>query len=252
MAQNNNILQELNELNSSLGSQAIAHPYQVPGGYFEGFAEAILIRIKALEAGSVTEELSILAPGMTGLPKTMPYTVPAGYFEHLEGALLAMVRAEASPAEELAGLSPLLSGLKKQNPFTVPAGYFDQAAAIPQEKKEAVVVSFTKHNWFRYAAAAVVTGIILLAGLFYFNKGSKPATGEQVIAKTTKELKKMDEQQQENVFELLSTGVTGKETAQINTSKKNEVKELLKDISDDELNDFQQQSEDIEDVMMTN
>ncbi len=251
MVQNNNILQELNELNSSLGSQAIAHPYQVPGGYFEGFAEAMLVRIKALEAGSVTEELSILAPGMTGLPKTMPYTVPAGYFEHLEGALLAMVRAEASPAEELAGLSPLLSGLKKQNPFSVPAGYFDQAPAIPQVKKEAVVVSFTKSSWFRYAAAAVVTGIILLAGMLYFNR-TKPATADQVIAKTTKELKKMDEQQQENVFELLSTGVTGKETAQINTSKKNEVKELLKDISDDELNDFQQQSEDIEDVMMTN
>jgi len=251
MVQNNSILQELNELNSSLGSQAIAHPYQVPGGYFEGFAEAMLVRIKALEAGSVTEELSILAPGMTGLPKTMPYTVPAGYFEHLEGALLAMVRAEASPAEELAGLSPLLSGLKKQNPFSVPAGYFDQAPAIPQVKKEAVVVSFTKSSWFRYAAAAVVTGIILLAGMLYFNR-TKPATADQVIAKTTKELKKMDEQQQENVFELLSTGVTGKETAQINTSKKNEVKELLKDISDDELNDFQQQSEDIEDVMMTN
>lgn len=251
MAQQNTILQELNELKSSLGSQLIAHPYQVPAGYFEGFAASMLNRIKALKARSVSEELDLLAPGLTGLPKTMPYAVPAGYFENLEGALLAMVRPEVSPAEELGSISPLLGSLKKQVPYSVPAGYFDQAPAIPEQQPQAVVVSFTKRSWFRYAAAAVITGVVLLAGLLYFGN-NKPATAEQVIAKVTKDVKKMNDVQQDNLIELLNTGNSGTETAKVNTPKTNELKDLLKDVSDEELKDFQQQSEDIEDVMMTN
>lgn len=251
MAQQNTILNELNELKSSLGSQLIAHPYQVPAGYFEGFAASMLNRIKALEAKTVSEELAILAPGLTGLPKAMPYAVPAGYFENLEGALLAMVRPEVSPAEELGSISPLLGSMKKEVPFSVPAGYFDQAPAIPQEKPQAVVVSFAKRTWFRYAAAAVITGVILLAGLLYFSS-SKPATADQVLAKMTKDVKKMNDVQQENLIELLNTGTNGTETVKVNTPKTNDLKDLLKDVSDEELKDFQQQSEDIEEVMMTN
>jgi hypothetical protein len=47
--------------------------------------------------------------------------------------------------------------------------------------------------------------------------------------------------------------MNGKETARINPdNKSNEVKDLLKGISDEELKDFQEQTEDIEDVLMTN
>ncbi|HWR33568.1 MAG TPA: hypothetical protein VN451_08585, partial [Chitinophagaceae bacterium] len=100
----------------------------------------------------------------------------------------------------------------------------------------------------RYAAATVVTGIIVLAGFAYFNNRSKTQSGEP-LAWLKKDLKKMNEADKDNLIEYLNGGVT----AQINIdSKSQEVKELLKDVSDDELNDFQKQTEDLQGVLMTN
>ena len=90
-----------------------------------------------------------------------------------------------------------------------------------------------------------------MAGFLYFGGEKEP--GGKVLAKFTRDVKKMNDIQQADLIEFIDAGMTGDETAQLSTdNKSDEVKNLLKDISDEELKDFQEQTEDIQDIMMTN
>ena len=271
MAQNNNILQELRDLQSSLANIAVQNAYTVPAGYFEGLADLVLNRIKALEAGNAVEELGFLSPMLTGSSRQMPYTVPAGYFDELEKRLMTVVDesnqrlSSGLPAqtaeEELESISPLLSSLSKKMPFIVPEGYFETLSSGKKEQQEKTadhltvvtetkIVSILNRQWFRYAAAAVITGMIALAG--FFNNGNTKESGGKALARFTREVNTLNTTQQDKLIEIIDGGLNGRETAQVSITKPNDVKELLKDVSDQELKDFQEQTEDIEEVMMTN
>jgi hypothetical protein len=170
MTQRNNILQELNELKSSLADIALQNIYSVPGGYFEGLADRVLNRIKAMEAKNGLDELAYLSPILSNISKQMPYSVPVGYFLGLEEKLMQSVRESSdyqTVKEELETLSPLLSGLNKRMPYNIPQGYFEtlheEASAKAGTKPETKVVLINSRKWFRYAAAAVIVGIITLA-----------------------------------------------------------------------------------------
>lgn len=139
--------------------------FNVPEGYFEGFAQQVLNRIRSGAGPSTgSEDLSsrtspsgALGDAEEKLPailvqtgKITPYSVPEGYFD---------------------GLSPILAVLKDKNPYLVPARYFDglpaeiiSKTAERQEHvhRQARVISFGKR--LKYAAAAVVTGLIVTVG----------------------------------------------------------------------------------------
>lgn len=169
--------------------------FSVPEGYFDGFAQQVLNRIKtgvsagsAPSAGRREEEAAEPAAGPELLPHCLieagritPYRVPEGYFD---------------------GLSPILSILKDKNPYLVPAGYFDElapgilarATEQPELSKQpelsrSVVIAGADSNsrlemtkethsrpgvrvislgkrlsWMKYAAAAVVAGLIVSVG----------------------------------------------------------------------------------------
>lgn len=255
MTQKDNILQELGELKSTLANMTPQNVYTVPVGYFDGLAAQVLNRIKAIEAATAAEELDHLSPLLSNISKQMPYAVPAGYFSGLEERmLLAVQNADQSPEEELETISPMLGGLKKQMPYSVPQGYFEGLTEkiVREENKPTVkVISLASRKWFRFAAAAVITGLIVMAGFLYFGGEKEP--GGKVLAKFTRDVKKMNDTQQADLIEFIDAGMTGDETAQLNTdNKSDEVKNLLKDISDEELKDFQEQTEDIQDIMLTN
>ena len=267
MTQKDNILQELIKLKSSLAGLAIQNIYSVPDGYFEELANQVLNRIKAMEAANAAEELGYLSLLLSNVSKQMPYAVPAGYFTGLEEKLMQTVRESndyQTVKEELETISPLLSGLKKQMPYSVPQGYFETLPAGRQMLAETVskesnkpatkVISITSRKWFRLAAAAVIIGVIAMAGFIYFNVNNhEKETGGKALAKFTSDVKKMNEIQKDNMIDFIDAGMNGKETAQINTDNKpDEVKKLLQGISDEELKDFQEQTEDIQDVLMTN
>jgi gas vesicle protein len=252
MAIGKNISQELNELGSSLLNTGNQPVYTVPAGYFENLAEQVLGRIKALEADSATEELAHLSPLLSGIGKTMPYHVPAGYFEEIEERMLyAMMPADQPAGEELETLSPLLARLNKQMPFEVPQGYFDNVTVPVNEEKQppAKVIAITSRKWFKIAAAAMIVGVIATAALFLFRK---PVTSEaKIIANVKKEYKKMDESGKEKVADFIDAGLIGDEYADLSQTKEQEIKELVKDISEEELKAFQQTSEDMEDILLT-
>jgi len=257
MTQKDNILQELNELKSSLAETTPQNVFTIPVGYFDGLAVQVLNRIKAIEANTAIEELNYLSPLLNTVSRTMPYTVPVGYFERLEKKLMQIVSESndyQTADEEIGALSPLLNGLKREMPYAVPPGYFEQIGLLTnkEENKSATkVIPFIKRKWFRYAAAAVVAGIITISSFLLISTGEKEPGG-QALAKLTHDIKKMDEIQKDNLIDFIDAGMSGKETAQTNSVNSAEVKDLLKGISEEDLKDFQEQTEDIEDVMMTN
>jgi len=238
---NSDIIQELNELESSLAGAEPQNVYSVPRGYFEDFAIQVLNLVK-------------IDQNLTGLPKEIPYRVPSGYFEGLEDRIMGAIRNHAdyqTSKEELESISSLLSSLHKRPVYTVPNGYFENFKVAPEEKKTGTkVISLTSRRWFRYAAAAAITGVIAFAGLIVYN--SKNAPGP--IAKFEKEVKKIDDvKKTENLIDLMDAGLNEKELASNHkTTRTDDVQKLLQDVSTDELKDFNEESKDIEDVMMTN
>ncbi len=283
MAQNNNILQELKELESSLASMAVQNVYSVPKGYFEGLAAQVLSRIKAMEATTALEELSVLSPAVSALPKQIPYTIPVGYFETLpentmqlirgiglsakeetanlspllsgldkqmpytvpqgyfkgieERMLKAVTGAEQTAKEELESISPLLSGLKKDMPFSVPQGYFENmAAAKPEEKQTTKVISFSSRKWFKYAAAAILVGVIAITSVLLIKKDALDPD-KNSFAWIEKNTKKVSTDEIENFIKLTDETLGQKEVL-VNTDKLTEVKDLIKDIPEKDIQDF--------------
>lgn len=248
MNPNSNILQELQELNSSLSAVTAQTPYIVPNGYFEELLEQVMRRIKALEAANAGEELAHLSPLLSRVSKQMPYTVPAGYFENVEDRMAIAKLGEISAKEEIEALSPLLSGLKKITPYSIPAGYFETVTkpAIA-EKPAARVVSMASRKWFRLAAAAVVTGVIILTGLLVINKDkATPATDSYTWLK--KNTKKVSSEKIDEFIQLTDEEKLIKEAVASSDNKSQEVKELLKDISEEEIQVFLNETKVLDDL----
>lgn len=260
MTEKDNILLELKELNSSLANLSRQSVYSVPEGYFEGLATQIMSSIKALEATTANEELGHLSTTLNSSTKQTPYTVPTGYFDSLADNILKAVRESndyQTAKEELETLSPLLSGLKKEMPYSVPAGYFENLTehiVTKENKPETKVIALASRKWFRYAAAAVVTGLVVLSGFLFFGKNDSAAEpGSKVMAKITKDIKSMDVDQQDDLIDFIDAGLNGKESAQSKKNNKStEIKDLLIGISDEELRDFEEQSVDIQAVLLIN
>ena len=240
---NKDIIQELNNLGSSLPTARIENVYAVPEGYFNEFAAQVQSLI-----------------WLSSMSKENPYKIPEGYFEDLADKIMNSIRKHPdyrTSKEELATISPLLESLNKRPVYSVPQGYFENFKITTTRERSAVsrVVSLPRRRWVTYAAAAVVIGIIALASLMVYNNNRQTNTaGTAPLAKFEKEVKKIDDlKSTDNLIEFMDAGLNEKELASNHkTSATEDVQRLLKDVSTDELKEFSEQSKDIEDVMMTN
>lgn len=217
------ILSELKEISPVVANVGSGLTYQVPDGYFDGLAAAILNRIKT-EGLSAKDELQTLSPLLGGLSKKSPYKVPENYFE----------------------VSPLLMQLRNKETYTVPDGYFENFAADVvnkvQKGKPAKVVSMNSGRRFmRYAAAAVVAGVMAVGGWFYFANTSNGTTDGGVAAvvdKLSQDNKISDDEMAkylENETLPVVTAATLPENDEMTAS---DIKEMLADVSDDELQQY--------------
>ncbi len=237
MTQREDILSELSELQSSIG--AAGHPgYQVPEGYFDGFAADLMNRIRAIEAANPGEELETLSPLLKSIPKKTPYTVPDDYFTSLSENLIKAGGVESDTTGEET-ISPVLRGLKHKTTYTVTAGYFEDLPArilqsVKHSDREAKVVSINSNRkWLRYAAAAVVIAFVSLMGLFMFDKNQvDPETKSFVWVE--KNLKKVSTNDISRFVEL----ATSEKPDLANTDNRDDIKNLLQDVSDKEIQDF--------------
>ena len=239
MTNKNTILNELAELGSVLANHDPQNIYAVPAGYFEGLADQILNRIKALEANYAKEELSYLSPFLSNVSKEMPYSVPARFFQDLSEDVLKKISEHEdyqTSEEEIEALSPLLSSLKNKNPYSTPAGYFEKLEN-GVEKKEAKIISITSRRWYRLSVAAVVIGIVAISGLAIFrskqvdpNRNPQAWIEKNVDRKVSKE--KIDE------FVKLAEDGSTNVTYEKDDVKHTEIKELMKDVPEKEIVDF--------------
>ena len=238
MTNRENILQELQELKSILADAGFQNTYQVPTGYFDGLADEILKRVRALESTTAEEELKNLSPLLSSISKQMPHSVPAGYFDAFEKKLEQTISTnkDQTAQEELETLSPLLSELKNKNTYTIPEGYFEnlQPAIDKATFPAAKVISITNRKWFRYAAAALVIGFVATVGLLFFNKQESIDPADKSYSWIKKNLKKVSTDDINEFVELSNT-----ENADVvKVEAKDEISHLLKDVSDKEIQDF--------------
>lgn len=240
MIQKENILQELNELKSSLATVTPQNIYTIPVGYFDGLTAQVLNRIKAMEAKNAVEELDYLSPSLNNISRQMPYTIPTGYFEGLAEKMMQSVRESnqyQTAKEELETLSPLLSGLKKTMPYSVPQGYFENLGE-KRNKPAAKIISIVSRKWFRYAAAAVVTGLIVLAGFIYINSRNHVDPVAKPYAWVKKSIQKVDKADIDAFVNLADQELNNQAPLATTPVKPGEIKELMKDVSDKEIQDF--------------
>jgi len=226
------IQNELNELNSGLDSRLNTNPNAVPEGYFEGLANSILLKIKEETSISASEEIAQLSPLLAGISKKPPYSIPDHYFTlNIEG-----LEAFTSENEE----SLVLSFIDKEMPYEVPLGYF---ASVPEQviekvkSHQATVVPFMKRKWMRLAVAAVITGIVAISGILYFNDrpGGNGTSNDPVMA-----VKKASTKELNDFIKTTAVDPTDDKSslAVFNKTPKTETKKLFADVSDKELNAF--------------
>jgi hypothetical protein len=213
--------------------------YSAPVGYFENLPEQILKRVKASESDNVADELASLSPLLSKISKQVPYTAPEGYFDAPEKKLEQTIISDKhqTAQEELENISPLLGGLKKQTTYTVPAGYFEnlQPAAFNENTDtKTKVISITSRRWFRYAAAALVIGFVATTGLLLLNKPERIDPSTKSFAWVQKNMKKISTDEINQFVELANAGTPDV----VKADAKDELNNLLKDVSDKEIQDF--------------
>lgn len=154
MKRNADIQNELTEISPQLAGMEPVNVFSVPEGYFNNFPEECLTLVQVSPA----------------LPQTTtPQRVPEGYFDNLASQILSKIR---SADTELPAFG------KVDHPFTVPAQYFETLPSIILQQVQPARVVQMKSSFFRYAAAAVITGIL---GLSLFNQLGKENVVEPAV-----------------------------------------------------------------------
>lgn len=159
MEKNNDILHELKEISPILADISRLNIQTVPDGYFDNLE--IKICINSLLHQNVAKEYFIKEkPG-----------VPEKYFEHLSDSILTRIKYDNNPEQQKS--FPLLDSLRDINVFKVPDNYFDnlskQIVGKITGKENARVVSIAANKWWKYAAAAMIAGLILMSVFYIFN-----------------------------------------------------------------------------------
>ena len=232
-------MNELAELGSGLKDHNPQNIYTVPAGYFEGLAVQILNRIKALEATNAKDELKYLSPLLSSISKEMPYSVPPGFFQNLSEDVLKIISEQEdyqTSEEEIESLSPLLSSLKNKKTYSAPTGYFERLET-KIEKKETKVISISRRSWYRLAIAAVVIGIVVIGGLLFIKSGQVNPV-DNPHAWIEKNVKKVDQAKIDEFVSLANDDSSEKVDNESDAAKKAEIKELMKDVSEKEIEEF--------------
>ena len=158
MKRSEEILNELKDLTPSLAVMEKVNVFRVPDGYFDDLGEKISTTVFLHQD-----------------EKKDFQKIPEGYFDSLSSKIISRIKQEDKRADnEIKSISPALHYLKEEEVFSVPEGYFDNLSDKILNKinrQNAKVVSFgSVKKWWKYAAAAVVAGIITITSIQVFNK----------------------------------------------------------------------------------
>jgi hypothetical protein len=235
MNNRNDIQKELKELNSSLPLNKTPEIYSVPEGYFEGLAASVLLKIKAGQS-TAQEEIAAISPVLAGISRKMPFSLPENYFDQTAEGLPGLIREDQLP--------DVLAQAVKSNPYQVPENYFNNLSdqvlskVSTAPKPQAKLISMHPKRWMRYATAAVVTGVIALGSILYFsNNKSSPDPARQPQEWVAGKLKNVSNKELDEFIKTADAkDIAG--TTQSRTAGNMEVRKLLKDVPDSDLDEF--------------
>ncbi len=168
MKNSNEILNELNDISPALAKLEKVNVFSVPEGYFIGLDEKIATTVFLQQD-----------------KKTTFQKVPEGYFDSLSSRILSKVKTETeSSDDEIKSISPALHYLKEENVFDVPEGYFNDLSSkilssIKVEKAKVVSLNSAR-KWWKYAAAAIVAGIVTIFSFQFFNNQNQDSGKNKV------------------------------------------------------------------------
>jgi hypothetical protein len=96
------------------------------------------------------------------------------------------------------------------------------------------VISIARIKWVRYAAAAIVVGLVATIGFRFLNKKEGMEPADKSFTWVEKNLKKVSTDDINAFVELVSP----ESTDVVKTDTKDEIRNLLKDVTDKEIQDF--------------
>ncbi|MEO7766237.1 MAG: hypothetical protein ABIS01_02385 [Ferruginibacter sp.] len=206
-----NILICLQEQYSLLIEQVTKHPADVPEGYFNNLAGAILDKIKAGETAEA--EIRTLSPLLYSLQNKNVFAVPYGYFESVQTYLFDRITNHIQ-REELKEISPLLYLIKDKQVFAVAEDYFTNLPGDILKKVQIPtgrIVSMPGRRLLKYAVAAMLTAALSLGLYKYFNNAPISANDNIVIASLDASVEKgknmNDKQFNESIQNLTETDI---------------------------------------------
>ncbi|HMJ46069.1 MAG TPA: hypothetical protein VK498_01980 [Ferruginibacter sp.] len=212
---NPEIISELSAISKSVAAIPRVNVFSVPTDYFNTLSNSILHTIHTeLLFKPVTINLNV-------------GEVPEGYFEGLASQIMNKIRdGKESLAEETKNISMTVSKIGNRNVFTAPEGYFESLSEvinlrIPQPAR---VISMKKRtSFFKYAAAAVITGLIGLSVFTVLDKKESGHSNKESLAV----MEKASEIIKNKTFDLELRNVSDKEIEQFLTESGQDVNAAL-------------------------
>lgn len=190
------IINELQFISPFLAEMEKVNVFALPDGYFSDLEQRILTTIFIHQDEKINTQ-----------------KVPEGYFDSLTDKIFAKLKAEKeeNALEEIRSISPALFYLKEEKTFHIPENYFDHLSESIFNKihpRETNVLSLTSDKkWWKYAAAAVVTGAIVILSLPMFNQNSVLKDTKGVIVTTAKNQSYVQQSAQYKTPEKLNQGI---------------------------------------------
>lgn len=221
------ILEELIKMKSSLEEIHAVNLHSVPADYFEHVSLLIIEKIK-----SGAQSVYFFSP-------VVPFLAPDRYFENVAENIVEKIRS-VEVYNETDQIAPMLNNISKTPAYSVPDHFFEniQKPGSLLFPKEAKVINFKGSYRLRYFAAAVIVflafiGIFLMTGKEVFHSSSQAFN-------TRSEVKNLSE---EEIIRFLKTSTSTENvtSALLKTpSPKTEIKQGLKEMSDEEIQQFLQ------------
>lgn len=181
----------------------------IPPGYFDNLSSAVLDKIKLQQTAD--DELAEISPMLLAIQKVNVFNVPPGYFDGIDPVIADKITAVHTIDADNDKLPDLLQSIRKLNVFTIPVNYFaDLPGAILQKlpRGSASVVAMPKRRSFlRYAAAAVIIGLVSFG--IYMQSGKPGNTGNNaalsaLLDPSIEKGKNMDDQQYSEALKNLT------------------------------------------------
>ncbi len=221
MENKNTILFELQEISPAVANLNRDNVYSIPTGYFDGLPTAILAKMKS----------QTMFDGV----KAILYTTPNGYFTDLAENIMAKIKIENSSSNEsfneLESIAPTLNSISKENVYHLPIGYFEGLkTGIPNNQK-VKIVSFSKwRKVVSYAAAAVLSGILVTGAFKYVVSKNHLDFKKEVAKSSDEELKQILDNQSTAIYRVTNPGNEEQDEASIfEGTTEEELQQFLKE-----------------------